>query len=68
MIVVEGRDQVGLVICHHQFDSINHLLNQILQGRFSYGPFDMSVLSGEKVGLTAGGGDVLMFHVRLMST
>ena len=27
MIVVEGRDQVGLVICHHQFDSINHLLN-----------------------------------------
>ena len=27
MIVVEGRDQVGSHIYHHQFDSINRLLN-----------------------------------------
>ena len=27
MIVVEGRDQVGSVICHPQSSSINYLLN-----------------------------------------
>jgi len=44
--------------------------DQILQGRFSYGPFDMSVLSGEKVGLIAGGNilEILMCNARLIST
>ena len=33
----------------HLLNSFQLILLQIIHGRFSYGPFDMSVLSGEKV-------------------